>query len=65
MYEGSNKNKTKMIGAYLILYHDINGEKVAKLMTMAKSNIDDISKFGPSNTIFSRIYLYIFWQGIK
>ena len=30
MYEDSNKNKTNMIGAYLILYHDINDEKVAK-----------------------------------
>ena len=65
MYEDFNKNKIKMIGAYLILYHDINDKKVAKLMTIAKSNIDDISKFGPSNTFFSRIYLYIFWQGIK
>ena len=52
MYEDSNKNKIKMIRAYLILYHDINGEKVAKLMTISKSNIDDISKSGPSNTFF-------------
>ena len=52
MYEDSNRNKINMIGAYLILYHDINDEKVAKLMTIAKSNIDDISKSGPSNTIF-------------
>ena len=52
MYEDSNRNKIKMIGAYLILYHDVNDEKVAKLMTIAKSNIDDISKSGPSNTIF-------------
>ena len=51
MYEDSNRNKIKMIGAYLIVYHDINDEKVAKLMTIAKSNIDDISKSGPSNTI--------------
>ena len=51
MYEDSNRNKIKMIGAYLILYHDINDEKVAKLMTIAKSNIDDISKSVPSNTI--------------
>ena len=65
MYKDSNKNKIKMIGAYLIPYHDINDEKVAKLMTIAKSYIDDISKSGPSNAIFSRIYLYIFWQGIK
>ena len=41
-----------MTGAYLILYHDINNEKVAKLMTIVKSNIDNISKSGPSNTIF-------------
>ena len=65
MYEDSNKNKIKMIGAYLILYHDINDEKEAKLMTITKSIIDYLSKSGPSNTIFSRIYLYIFWQGIK
>ena len=51
MYEDSNRNYVNMIGAYLILYHDINDEKVAKLMTIAKSNIDDISKSGPSNTI--------------
>ena len=49
---GFLKNTIKMIGGYLILYHDINDEKVAKLMTIAKSNIDDMSKSGPSNTIF-------------
>ena len=52
MYEDSNRNKINMIRAYLILYHDINDQKVAKLMTIAKSDIDDISKSGPSNTIF-------------
>ena len=52
MYEDSNRNKMKMIGAYLILYHDMNEEKVAKLMTIAKSNIDDILKSGPSYTTF-------------
>ena len=52
MYEDSNRNTMKMIGAYLILYRDINDEKVAKLMTIAKTNIDDISKSGLSNTIF-------------
>ena len=52
MYEDSNRNKIDMIGVYLILYHNINDEKVAKLMTIAKSNIDDISKSEPSNTIF-------------
>ena len=41
-----------MIGAYLILYYDINGKKTAKLKTIAKSNIADISKYGPSDTIF-------------
>ena len=51
MFGDSNRNKFNMIGAYLILYHDIDDEKVAKLMTIAKSNIDDISKSGPSNTI--------------
>ena len=50
MYEDSNTNKINMIGAYLILYYDMNEEKAAKLMTIAKSNIDDISKSGPSNT---------------
>ena len=52
MYEDSKRNIINMIGAYLILYHDINEEKVAKLMTITKSNIDDISKSGPSNTSF-------------
>ena len=52
MYADSNRNEINMIGAYLILYHDINEEKPAKLMTIAKSNIDDISKSGLSNTIF-------------
>ena len=44
-----------MIGAYLILYYDINEQKAAKLMIIAKSNIDDISKSGPSNTIFLQL----------
>ena len=52
MYEDSNRNKISMIGAHLKLHHSINVEKVAKLMTIAKSNIDDISKSGPSHTIF-------------
>ena len=30
MYEDSNRNKTNMIGAYLILYYDINDEKNSK-----------------------------------
>ena len=66
MYEDSNENKINMIGAYLILsYYDKNDEKAAKLTTFAKSNIDDISKSVPCNTNLSKIYLYIFWQGIK
>ena len=52
MCEDSNRNKMNMIGAYLILYYDRNEEKAAKLMTIAKSNFDDILKPGPSNTIF-------------
>ena len=54
MYEDSNRNKINMIGAYLILNYDINDEKVAKLMTIAKSNIDEKSKSAPSNTDFAR-----------
>ena len=65
MYDDSNRNKMNMIGAYLILNYDINEEKTAKLMTFAKSNIDEKSKSAPSNTDFSRIYPYIVWQGIK
>ena len=67
MYEDSNMNKINMIGAYLILNYDINDKKAAKLMTIAKSNtcIDEKSKSSPSNTDFSRIYSYIFWQEIK
>ena len=30
MYEDSNRNKIDIIGAYLILYYDINGEKNSK-----------------------------------
>ena len=60
MYEDSNRNKINMIGVYLMLYHDINDEKVAKLMTIAKSNIDYISKSGPSNTIFLEFTLTSF-----
>ena len=52
MYEDSNRNKINMIGVYLMLYHDINYGRIAKLMTIAKSNIDNTSKSGPSNTIF-------------
>ena len=65
MYEDSNRNKMNMIGAYLILNYDINDQKTAKLMTFAKSNIDEKSKSVPFNTDFSRIYPYILWQGIK
>ena len=65
MYEDSNRNKISMIRSYLILNYDINDEKVVKLMTIAKSNVDKNSKATPSNTDFSRIYPYIFWQGIK
>ena len=56
MYEDSNRNKINMIGAYLILDYDMNDGKSAKLMTIAKSNIDEKSKSAPSNTDFSRIY---------
>ena len=53
MYEGPNRNKINMIGTYLILYYNTNEEeKAAKLMTIAKSDIDNISKSGPSNTLF-------------
>ena len=52
MYEDSNSNKINMIGAYLILYYDIIDEKTSKLMTITKSNINDILKSVPSNTIF-------------
>ena len=52
MYEDSNRNKINMIGAYLILNYDINDEKAAKLMTIAKSNIDEESKSAQSNTDF-------------
>ena len=55
MYKDSNWNEINMIGAYLILYYDINEQKAAKLMIIAKSNIDDISKSGPSNTIFLQL----------
>ena len=65
MYEDSNRNKIYMIGAYLILNYDINDEKAAKLMTVAKSDIDEKSKSAPSNTDFSRICPYIFGQRIK
>ena len=65
MYEDSNRNKMNMIRAYLILNYDINDEQAAKLMTIAKSNIDEKSKSALSNTDFSRIYTGIFWQEIK
>ena len=55
MYDDSDRNKINMIGAYLTLNHDINDEKAAKLMTIAKSNIDEKSKSAPSNTDFSTI----------
>ena len=60
MYEDSNRNKINTIGAYLILNYDINDEKAAKLMTIAKSNIDEKSKSAPSKTYFPKIYPYIF-----
>ena len=44
MYEDSNRNKISMIGAYLIPNYAINDEKTAKLMTIAKSDIDEKSK---------------------
>ena len=51
MYEDSNRNKINMIGAmigaYLNLNYDINDDKAAKLMTIAKSNIDEKSKSVP------------------
>ena len=65
MYEDSIRNKIDIIGAYFILNYDINDEKAAKLMTIAKSNIYEKSKFAPSNTDFSRIYPCILWQGIE
>ena len=65
MYEDSNKDKIDMIGTCLILYYDINDEKAAKLMTTANSNLKEKSKSAPSSTNFSRIYPFIFWQGIK
>ena len=54
-----------MIGTYLILYYDMNDEKAAKLMTITNSDIDEKSKSALSNTNFSRIYPFIFLQGIK
>ena len=48
MYGDSNSNKINMIAAYLMLNYDINDEKAAKLMTIAKSNIDEKSKSAPS-----------------
>ena len=65
MNEDSNRDKMNMIGAYLILYYDTNDEKAAKLMTVANSNIDEKSKAAPFNTNFSKIYPFIFRQGIK
>ena len=65
MYEDSNRDKINMIGACLILYYGINDEKAAKRMTVANSNINEKSKSAPSNTNFSRIYPFIFRQGIK
>ena len=65
MYEDSNRDKMNMIGAYLILYYDINYEKAVKPMTVSNSNIDEKSKSAPFNINFSTIYPIIFWQGIK
>ena len=56
MYEDSNRNNINMIGDYLIFNYDINDEKAAKLMTIAKSITDEKSKSAPSNTDFSGIY---------
>ena len=47
MCKDSNRNKMNMIGAYLILYYDIDYEKAPKLMTIAKSDIDEKSKSNP------------------
>ena len=44
-----------MIGAFLILYYDINDEKAAKRMTIANSNINEKSKSAPFNTNFSKL----------
>ena len=44
MYEDSNINNIYMIGTDLILYYDMNYEKAAKLVTIVKSIIGDISK---------------------
>ena len=41
MYEDSSRNEIDMTGAYLIQNYDINDEKAAKLMIIAKSNIDE------------------------
>ena len=57
MYEDFIRNKINMIGVYLILNYDINDEKAAKLMTIAKSNSDEKSKSAPSNIDFCRIHL--------
>ena len=65
MYEDSNGEEIIMIGACLILYYDMNDENAAKPMTIANSNINEKSKSAPSNTNFSTIYPFIFWQGIK
>ena len=43
MCEDSNRDRMNMIGAYLILYYDMNDEKAAKLMTIPNSNIDEKS----------------------
>ena len=55
MYEDYNRDKINMISACLIIYYDMNGEKAAKRMTIANSNINEKSKSAPSNTNFSRI----------
>ena len=52
MYEDSNRDKINMIGACLILYHDINDEEATKRITIVNSNIDEKSKSAPSNTNF-------------
>ena len=59
MNEDSNRNRMNMIGAYLILYYDINDERTAR-PSQTLYNIKEKSKSDPSNTIFSRIHTYIF-----
>ena len=61
MYDDSIRNKINMIGAYLILNYDINDEKAAKLMTIAKSNSDEKSKSAPFDTDFFLFFIFYFF----